>query len=198
MTRIPPTMEGVGQDQGASWVTKDHLCGARPSDDAGQRRSVSGADGWPEDGSPLDFDSLAEPILHAIRDAYSLTRKDRRRSIPWSGPEIAWQERANSPTFKDRLSARNLQYAEEDQGRDALAEIIGVAIQLAIEQGRRIYKTSAEHHTQALAQDMAWLALDRLASIEAMEASRAIDPERDKELLARIAYARKFAELIKP
>lgn len=98
-------------------------------------------DGWPSDGGPLDFEEIARPILHAIRFAYDMQRRDRRRNIPWRGPEIGKRDRACCLGAAERLKAGRLAYAEDDQGRDALEEIVQLAIQLGIEQGRRIARS---------------------------------------------------------
>lgn len=98
---------------------------------------------WPDNNVPLDFEQISRPILHAIRFAYDLKRRDRRRSIPWRGPEIAPRDQACCPKITERLKANHLSYAEEDQGRDALEEIVAAAIQLGIEQGRRLARSDA-------------------------------------------------------
>jgi hypothetical protein len=150
---------------------------------------------WPEDGTPLDYQSLADAIMKAIRFAYDLTRKNPHRSVPWVGPPIGQNERANSLEARERLSAAQLKYSEENQGRDALDEIIGVAIQIGIEQGRRIYRNSDGFKTLMLRLGTYRMGLERLSSMEAFEGARIIDAQRDKELLARVDYARKFASL---
>lgn len=105
----------------------------------------SGRVPWPEDGGPLGFEDLTRPVLHAIRFAYDLKRRDRRRNIPWRGPEIVdTGTLACCPTISERLKAHRLAYSEEDQGRDTLEEVVGAAIQLGIEQGRRIAKSSEQ------------------------------------------------------
>lgn len=99
---------------------------------------------WPKDGGPLSFEQITRPVIHAIRFAYDMKRRDRRRNIPWRGPEIGERDMACSPLAAERLKAHRLAYAEEDQGRDTLEEIVGLAIQLGIEQGRRIAKSDEE------------------------------------------------------
>lgn len=103
-----------------------------------------GAGKWPEDGGPIYFEDISRPIVHAIRFAYDMERRDRRRNIPWRGPEIGLRDQANSPLASERLKAHRLAYCEEDQGRDTLEEIVGLAIQLGIEQGRRIAKSDED------------------------------------------------------
>ena len=99
--------------------------------------------GWPDKNAPLNFEAIADPIIGAIRFAYTLERRHKRRSIPWTGPEISWREHATCPLIADRLKAGNLSYVEEDQGRDALEEIVSACIQLGIEQGRRLARSDA-------------------------------------------------------
>lgn len=150
---------------------------------------------WPKDGMPLDYQAIHDPIVKAIRFAYDLIRKNQNRSIPWKGPSIGRPEAATSLEARNRLSAEMLRYSEEDQGRDALDEIIGVAIQIGIEQGRRIQKNSDAFKTLMLRLGTYRMGLERLASMEAFEGARMVDAQTDKEMLARIDYARKFTSL---
>ena len=150
---------------------------------------------WPDDGSPLDYQSLADPIRKAVRFAYEMSRKNVGHSVPWNGPAIGRPEAATSLEAKHRLSAEALKYSEEDQGRDALDEIIGIAVQIGIEQGRRIYRSGDTFKTLMLRLGTYRMGLERLASVEAFEGARRVDPETDKELLARVDYARKFTAL---
>lgn len=100
--------------------------------------------GWPENGEPADFSALADPICEALRFAYSLRRRNADVDIPWAGPEIGRHELATCHPAAHALSAENLRYSEEEQGRDALMEIVGLALRLGIEQGRRISFGSSE------------------------------------------------------
>lgn len=127
-----------------------------------------------------------------MRFAYDLTRRNQGRSIPWSGPPIGRHEAATSLEAKNRLSAKMLEYSKEDQGRDALDEIIGVAIQLGIEQGRRCFRDSDTFKTLKIRLGTYRMGLERLASMESFEGPRVINADADKELLARINYARRF------
>lgn len=142
MTDIVGEGEGMSQAMGAS--VPDRAGG--PTDlsrDASQPVGAhpSRVQPWPADNGPLSFEDIARPVLHAIRFAYDLKRRDRRRSIPWRGPEIDKRDQACSPTITERLQAKNLSYVEEDQGREALEEIITGAIQLGIAQGRRLARS---------------------------------------------------------
>lgn len=96
---------------------------------------------------PYTFDEMIDPIIKALRFAYKFRRQNNGKSIPWDGPRLGKNMRANSLEFEHRLSAENLTYSKDDQGRDALDEILGVALQVGIEQGRRITMQSSEVET---------------------------------------------------
>lgn len=92
---------------------------------------------WKED--PAYFSDLTDPIVKAIKFAYKLSRKNLGKDIPYSGydrPSIL----GTNHTIPKCFSAENLKYQENNQGISALDEIIAVAVQLGIEQGRRIYE----------------------------------------------------------
>jgi hypothetical protein len=115
--------------------------------------------GWPADGSPHGFTVLSDALVKAVEFAYRLERQNKRRSIPWTGPERPIVDQACGGSIKWTLSAKQLAYSEEDQGRDALRELIGVAIGVGIEQGRRIFRESHEHQILKLRLQMAELAI---------------------------------------
>lgn len=100
---------------------------------------------WPEKDKPASFEDLADPFIKAINFAYDLTRKNENKSIPYNGYENG--ELACCPSIKTMFKKDSLAYNLEDQGRDALAVIITAAIQVGIEQGRRIAMTSSEVET---------------------------------------------------
>ena len=112
-----------------------------------------------------DFENdLARPIVDAIRHVYELKRK-HRNSIPWTGPNIGAEERRSSFAPKRALSKANLRYAEEEQGRDPLDTIIGIAIQLGIEQGRRMHRKNVLDLVEQM-ETLAGLSATRLALIK--------------------------------
>ncbi len=87
---------------------------------------------WPKDNSTVSFEDLIEPIVCAINFAYTIKRKNINKNVPWNGLNTPNSEHvALSPN--QTLKAENLKYSEECQGRDALTEIIGIAIRLGIE-----------------------------------------------------------------
>ncbi len=99
---------------------------------------------FPKDGSTLSFEKITDPLVRAVKFAYDIKRKNRDKDIPWKGPEIGQDDRACCLLAAQSLKSKNLIYSEEDQGREAIEEIIGLAVRLGIEQGRRIYKESGE------------------------------------------------------
>lgn len=74
-----------------------------------------------------------------------MRRKNRTKDVPWDGPDIGDHEKATCHSIPDNLKADYLAESKEDQGRDALDEIIGIALRLGIEQGRRIFRQSPEY-----------------------------------------------------
>lgn len=99
--------------------------------------------GWPENGAAVALDDLAQPICEAIRFAYELRRKNRKRDIPWDSFETP--ESAHGHNIRETLRAEHLRYSDENQNRDCLEEIIGCAIRLGIEQGHRMAHSSSEY-----------------------------------------------------
>jgi hypothetical protein len=94
--------------------------------------------GWPEDESEaLPFEKITAPLRRLVREAYRLQRKNVGKALPYKGPGIGWRERACTSDVDWTLSAEGLAYHAE-RGRDAMDVILMVAVQLGIEQGRRI------------------------------------------------------------
>lgn len=93
---------------------------------------------WPKDGKPASFEDLTLPIRKAIRFAYKLERRNVEKDIPWRGLPKGRHELVCTLPIEKALSSANLRYSLDDQGRDALQEILAVQCQLAFEQGRRI------------------------------------------------------------
>lgn len=91
------------------------------------------------------FSELVKPIKKAILFAYDLKRKNENKNIPYKGYNIGEKSLVTCFSPVETLRVKNLKYSLEDQGRDALDEIIAIAIQLGIEQGYRIFKDSTEY-----------------------------------------------------
>ena len=105
---------------------------------------------WPDNDQPARFRDIADPIRAAIEFAYKLERQNKNRSIPWNGLDIGKTEQAGCFRPKQQLARMNLKISLEDQGRDALDEIIRICIQLGIEQGRRLERSATEHDILAI------------------------------------------------
>jgi hypothetical protein len=95
---------------------------------------------WPKDNKTISFHDLAESVKKATKFCYKLTRKNRDEDVPWKGPPLPKCMQATCLSFEESLSAKGLAFNKNDQGRDAMDVIIGIAIQLGIEQGRRMVK----------------------------------------------------------
>lgn len=94
---------------------------------------------WPKTG-PASFDDITSSLRAAILSAYTLKRKNRSKDIPYDGFDTSPRLRASYPSPINALKAKSLAFDEEDQGRDALDVLIGIAVQVGIEQGERIYR----------------------------------------------------------
>lgn len=109
--------------------------GSRPSGRAGKAVSPVPASIPNADAKPFDFGEMADACRRALEFGFKLEPKNKGKNIPWTGPDY---KHANHFAPREALKAERLRYAEEDQGRDKLDEIISVILQLGIEQGRRI------------------------------------------------------------
>jgi hypothetical protein len=102
---------------------------------------------WPDDGSPVSMEDLATGIVKAIRFAYRLKRQNADLDVPYTGYNIGEQALANCFDPVTQLTAEKLRYSKYDQGREAIDEIVALAVRLGIEQGRRITMTGSEFRT---------------------------------------------------
>lgn len=98
---------------------------------------------WPKDPKkPVSFSDLIGPLKKALLFGYELKRRNKGRSVPYDGYDIGDDEKVTSFSPNVRLRAGNLKHDLEDQGRDLLDIILGLAVQLGIEQGRRVLRSS--------------------------------------------------------
>jgi hypothetical protein len=94
------------------------------------------SEGWPTSGDQVDFGDLVDPVVRAIRTAYALRRRPKGQDIEWTGPMYGWREASSCGDPRTALSAEWLLH-DEEQGRDALDTLVGIAVRLGMEQGRR-------------------------------------------------------------
>ena len=95
---------------------------------------------WPKDESkPASFRELAKCVRKAFLDGANWERINRSKNIKWTGPPQGKYSAPVSLAFGVGLRAKTLRVDETEQGRDFLDHIIGIALQLGVEQGRRIH-----------------------------------------------------------
>ena len=97
---------------------------------------------WPAGkATTANFTDLAGPIRTALLFAYDLKRKNLSRSVPWTGFDVGEDTKVGSFSPHEALAKDALAFNLEDQGHDALDVLIQIAIQLGIEQGRRVERS---------------------------------------------------------
>lgn len=94
---------------------------------------------WPREG-PVSFSELLDPVITAIESAYHFHFKPGvlNKGVEWHGLDTGAREKADgfaSPS--ERLGADHLCFIHDERGHWPLEEILVVAIQLGVEQGRR-------------------------------------------------------------
>ena len=121
---------------------------------------------WPEDNEPAAFEQISGPIVRALADLIGnkmvqVAKVKRRTSnglsgykfgaatsaiktIDYDGYNIGRSEQATCGNAADQLEETQLQWQWTDQGRTPVEVIVTLAIQLGIEQGRRIAAREAE------------------------------------------------------
>lgn len=98
---------------------------------------------WPADDCNLSFWELTNPVCAALKKIYSLKRKNHG-DVEWTGPSTPKFLLSTSLTFEERLSKDMLDYDEHEQGRDPLEILVGIAVQLGMEQERRMKACSTD------------------------------------------------------
>ena len=120
---------------------------------------------WPDNNECAPFEKIAEPIVEALADAIgngmvSTVGVKRRaawgsafgfrsstsliHTIDYNGYNIGKSERATCTQPHDLLTVKNLRREWSDQGRTPAEILVTLAVQLGIEQGRRIAAREAE------------------------------------------------------
>ncbi len=93
---------------------------------------------WPKDDKTVSFHEVTDPIMEALKFTHSIKRKNTAMDVPWKGLDIGESQKATCFVPDENLTADSLAFQLEDQGRTALEVIIGIAVQLGMEQGRRV------------------------------------------------------------
>ena len=97
------------------------------------------------------FDDLCDATRDAILQAYRVQRRKRCKGVKWEGPSLtSLSLLVGGLSIEEALSEEMLKYDEENQGRDPLDVIIGVAIRLGIEQGFRMIADREMSHWQLM------------------------------------------------
>lgn len=92
---------------------------------------------WPANNKMANFESIANPLRKALQVAIDKGNKVYEEGIDWTGLKQGSKNSAIVFQPSMALHSVNLKYSNEKQGRDVFTEILNIAIQLGIEQGRR-------------------------------------------------------------
>lgn len=92
---------------------------------------------WPANNKMADFGSIANPLREALQIAIDKGNKVYEEGIEWTGLKQGSINRSIVFQPSMALHSINLKYSNEEQNRDVFTEILNIAIQLGIEQGRR-------------------------------------------------------------
>ena len=110
---------------------------------------------WPKDLTKVAyFDDLSGPIVKALK--FVIRNRGVKIAddiiIPYKGYNIGEDDLACAFNPVEKLSTERRNYDRDEQGRDIYDLIVGIAIQLGIEQGRRILRRTMglEHMTVKL------------------------------------------------
>ena len=96
---------------------------------------------WRIDGKPEEFAHIADPCIEAMRFAIKNGKRVNKTGIKWTGLGLGEKDRCTCIEPSEWLDAHNLNFAWEEHNQDAIERIIIIAIQLGVEQGRRLQKT---------------------------------------------------------
>ena len=100
---------------------------------------------WPKDTTKTAyFEDLADPIVKALK--FVIRNKGVRIAddvvIPYKGYNIGKDDLACCFDPVEKLSTERRNYDRDNQGRDIYDLLVSLAIQLGIEQGRRILRST--------------------------------------------------------
>lgn len=122
---------------------------------------------WPENDKPADFSDIADPLVNAVRFAFWLERQNEDVDIPYNGFNIGKDCAATCHPADIVLTKKML------EDRDPLKQIIMLAVQLGMEQGRRL--TMNGNDVQLLRLQLAALQFEKDGNVNAyLEITRGI------------------------
>ncbi|HUC87613.1 MAG TPA: hypothetical protein VMR95_00500 [Candidatus Binatia bacterium] len=104
-----------------------------------ERYIPNGDKEWPEGNETVAHQDLVMPLRIALEYLYELRPRIDTGDVPYDGYNIGKRERAQSFSPSERLTTEQLDESEDnDSDRDPATEIISLAVQLGMEQGRRL------------------------------------------------------------
>jgi hypothetical protein len=146
---------------------------------------------WPRDPNQcVSFTDITGPLVDSARRLLKVEWDGK--DVPYEGFPLGLEMQAGSFNPDEKLKAEQIRYDDEDQGRDPLEVMIGIAVQVGIEQGRRIDRQKNGARTEyevseAIEQAAAELPLPREQA--AMLAFLVRDKlKRSEDLLTRIHF----------
>ncbi len=101
---------------------------------------------WPENNEQANFEDIADPVVKALKVAIKKGNAVYKDGINWTGFKQGKLTRASVFPPTVALHAKNLTYSKKEQGRDVITEIVSIAVQLGIEQGRRMVVEDLERY----------------------------------------------------
>jgi hypothetical protein len=94
---------------------------------------------WASNDKPARFDQLSDALVALMSELYpEVDFEDAKPDPTWRGPSLGMREAAIAVDPEKRFSKDYLEWLLESQNRTALGAVIDLALQLGIEQGRRL------------------------------------------------------------
>lgn len=90
---------------------------------------------WPEDG-PASLQDIVEPLVELAHQLFELTVRDVEDPIGYIGYEIGGLH--VSLGVLETMTVENLEWLRDSQGMERIEVLLMLAVQLGIEQGRRV------------------------------------------------------------
>jgi len=101
---------------------------------------------WRSDGEPEKLRDIVIPLKRTLKDLISSMKSySTSKDLFYDGFTLGDNELITCLPPDQSLTFKNLCKEKKDQNRDPFDVILGIAVQLGIEQGRRIYKKYEKH-----------------------------------------------------